>query len=59
MADGLAERIVRLQRQIADEKANIRRMITRGGASQQAEDKLRRLEADLARLAHRLNLSTT
>ena len=53
MRDGLAERIVRLERQIADAKATIKRMITRGGASQQAEDKLRQLEAELAHLKGR------
>ena len=53
MADGIAERILRLERQIAEAKATVGRMITRGVASQLAEDKLRRLEIELAHLKGR------
>jgi hypothetical protein len=53
MADGLAARILRLEQQIADAKATVRRMIIRGVASQMAEDKLRRLEVELAHLKGR------
>jgi hypothetical protein len=53
MADGLAERILRLERQVADAKATVQRLIVRGVASQLAEDKLRRLEIELADLKSR------
>jgi uncharacterized coiled-coil protein SlyX len=54
MADGLAARIQRLEQQIAVEEATIRRMIVRGVAQQSAEDNLRRLEGELARLKDQL-----
>jgi hypothetical protein len=53
MMDGIAERIRRLEQQIADAKATVQRMVIRGVASQQAEDKLRRLEAELTKLKGR------
>jgi hypothetical protein len=53
MMDGVAERIRRLERQVADAKATLHRMIVRGVASQHAEDKLRKLEAELAHLKGR------
>jgi hypothetical protein len=50
MLDSLAERIERLERQIAEEEAHLRQLVTRGVPNQNAEDHLRRLLKELARL---------
>jgi predicted nuclease with TOPRIM domain len=43
-------RLSKLLQQIADQQALIRRMVTQGSSNQAAEDRLRQLQRELARL---------
>jgi hypothetical protein len=46
----LEDRLGKLLRQIADQEALVRRMVTQGSPTQTAEDRLRELQRELARV---------
>ena len=44
------DKLGKLLRQIADQEALVRRMVTQGSSTQAAEDRLRELQRELSRL---------